>query len=174
MPIKDKTMSIIRFRPNSQSSLQALFEDIFYRDKSGNLVNSALLLYDRIRKEGLRASEWQKHISEVFKVLPTQAEETSVIESLSKKHLGQKLRGKKPYQTLLEMGQNGQLRLSEKEVSVLGRVSGWHSAVSTYYSIINKLKAIGMIDKKDGQYISSERFLDRLRSIEKSLQEPGR
>jgi len=181
MPLKDKSMSIIRIRPLNSYSLQSLFEDIFYRDKTGNLVNSAILLYEKIRKDpsrGLRSSDWQNHVSDIFKVESIQFDENNALKEISQKHdsflkAGESkrgLRGKKPYQVLLEKHSKGEIKLTEKEQDLLKRVSNWHSAVSSYYSIITKLRAIGMIEKKEGNYVISKKFVLSLKSIEKSLQ----
>jgi len=173
MPIKDKSMSIIRIKPSSQHSLSSFFQDIFYRDKSGSLAGSALRIYNKIRQEpGIRSSEWQEHISTVFKVTPVDFAEVAVLKEICKKHgLTERLRGKKPYQVLIEKHSNGKIKIDEKELALLQRVSKWHSAVSSYYSIINKLKAIGMIEKKEGNYIASNRFVNSLKAIERSLQD---
>jgi hypothetical protein len=180
MPLKDKSMSIIRIRPLNSYSLQSLFEDIFYRDKTGNLVNSAILLYEKIRKDpakGLRSSEWQNHVSDIFKIESIQFDENNALKELSQKYesilkAGESkrgLRGKKPYQALLDKHSKGDIKLNEKEHSLLQRVSNWYSAVSSYYSILNKLKAIGMIEKKEGNYVISKKFVSSLSSIEKAL-----
>jgi hypothetical protein len=178
MPIKDKSMSVIRVRPSSEQNLLSLFEDIFYRDKSGLLSGSALKLYNKICKEnGIRSSEWQNHISEVFSVKPILAAESDNLKEICDKHSGilkhkeskSGLRGKKPYQVLMEKHMKGEIKLGEAETNLLGRVSKWFSAVSSYYSIINKLKAIGMIEKKESNYILSNRFTEKLKSIEKIL-----
>ena len=177
MPIKDKRMSIIRLKPSSQHTLSSLFEDIFYRDKSGALASSALRLYNKIRKEpGIKSSDWQKHISEVFKAQPVDFAENAVLKEICRKYSvndenPKGLRGKKPYLLLIGKHSNGKLKLDEKELSLLRRVSKWHSAVSSYYSIINKLMAIGLIDKKESSYVPSNKFINSLKSIEKTLQQ---
>lgn len=175
MPIKDKNMSIIRLRYSPHHSLASLFEDIFYRDKKGALASAAFAIYKKIIHEpGLRSSEWQNHISSVFKVDPLDANEALVLKEICKKHnLAENnpkgLRGKKPYQVLVEKHSNGKIKLDEKELALLRKASKWHSAVSSYYSIINKLKAIGLIEKKEGNYVQSSKFVNSLKAIEKVL-----
>jgi len=177
MPIKDKSMSIIRLKSSSHHSLQSLFEDIFYRDKTGALAKSALILYNKIKQEpGLRSSEWQNYIANVFKISPLDFAEIEVLKEICKRYdvkadSKKGLRGRKPYHVLVEKHSKGRIKLEEKELELLQHVSRWHSAVSSYYSIINKLKAIGLIEKKEGNYIASNRFVASLRAIEKSLSE---
>lgn len=179
MPIKDKTMSIIRLRPCAEHSLASVFGDIFYRDKSSLLANSALYIYNKLKKtpEGLKPSEWEKHVSEIFKVNYIENIDFPLLKDLCQKHSQflksdskTGLRGKKPYKILLKKFLKNEIKLSEQEEALLKRVSKWNSAVSSYYSIINKLKAIGIIEKKQGCYILSNKFANCLKSIENSLQ----
>ncbi|HLE06635.1 MAG TPA: hypothetical protein VI790_04730, partial [Candidatus Nanoarchaeia archaeon] len=71
-----------------------------------------------------------------------------------------KLRGKKAFKDLLS---DPSLEASYRDV--LMRASKWHSAVTSYYSILNKLKALGLIEKADGYYVRSDKFLNRLSQV---------
>lgn len=178
MPIKDKTMSLIRIRTSLGHDLISFFNDIFYRDKSGLLANAALKFYEKLQKENsIPSSKWRECIFEIFGVPPIQLGESNALKEMCEKYANflackdskKGLRGKKPYQILLEKHSSGEANFNEKEIALLERVSKWYSALSSYYSIVNKLKALGIIEKKEGNYTLSNKFVEKLREIEKLL-----
>ena len=50
---------------------------------------------------------------------------------------------------------------------MLERAFEWNSAISAYYSVIRKLKGVGLIEKKRGYFIKSDKFLGTLKSLKK-------
>lgn len=175
MPIKDKTKTLIIMRNTPYSGFKAFLQDVFYKDKLGFLADKAYDLLKLIYKEPLPVKKWSEYISSVFKVERLTKDEEAVIDDLCFKHFGfhrenldaskSKLRGKKPYQLLLAKHDRNDLKLTDREIIVIKKVNAWYSAVTSYYSIINKLKALGVIDKREGVYQKSSKFKKRFSQL---------
>ena len=175
MPIKNKTMALIRLRKTPYSGLLSFLQDVFYRDVTGVLADKALKLLKRIYKEDVKASDWRVIISELFNVSYSTSADESVLDEVCFNHLGfhrmdveaskHKLRGRKVYQGLIEKDKAGVIKLSDRELSVLKKVNGWNKAVTSYYSVLNKLKALGFIEKKDKYYSKSQKFKNRFTQV---------
>lgn len=168
MSLKNKTMALIRLRKTPYSGLLSFLQDVFY--KKDELAEQALKLLRRVYEKEFKASDWNKLISELFSVEEPSKSDERVIDKAVKKHLGfhrenlraskYKLRGKKAYKKLLEKdGVSDEVRV------VLKKVSDWNSAVASYYSILNKLKALGLIEKSGGVYVKSEKFKRRFSQV---------
>ena len=175
MPIKDKTKSLIIIRNTPYSGFKAFLQDVFYKDKLGSLANKAYELLKLIYKAPVPVKSWSEQIKQVFNVKGLSKEEGLVLDDLCYRHLGfhrenldaskSRLRGRKPYQLMLKKHEQGSIKLTESEEELLKRVNAWHGAVASYYSIINKLKAIGLIDKREGCYQKSEKLKKRLSQL---------
>ena len=76
-----------------------------------------------------------------------------------------RLRGKKAYKNLAERDD-----VPQQIKDVLAKVSEWNSAVTAYYSIINKFKALGLIEKSGGFYMMSDKFSRRLLQVTSLLE----
>ncbi len=175
MPIKNKTMALIRIRKTPYSGLKAFLQDVFYKDETGVLAEKALELLKIAYAEPFKSSDWKKLVSKLFNVSECTSTDERVLDEICLKHLGfhrmdinaskNKLRGKKAYQELMNKSKAGAIKLSEDELSVLKKVNEWNRAVASYYSILNKLKALGFIEKKEGYYCKSERFKNRFTQV---------
>lgn len=178
MPLKNKTMSLIRIRSGSHySGFASFLQDIFYRDITGNLASKALELLKIVysSEDGVPATLWKEQVSKLFSVELVKEEDENSIKAIVEKYLGfskqdllaskARLRGKKPYQALLEKHKSGGIILSLDEEKVLNKVSKWYSSVTSYYSILNKLKALGILEKRNNSYRKSERFKRRLQQV---------
>lgn len=168
MPLKNKTMALIRLRKTPYSGLLSFLQDVFY--KKDELAGSALKFLRRVYEGEVKASDWKKVIRELFGVEELSESDEQVIDQAVVKHLGfhrqnlkaskYRLRGKKVYKKLLE--KDG---VSEEVRVVLKKVTDWNSAVTSYYSILNKLKALGLIEKSEGFYVKSEKFKRRFSQV---------
>lgn len=171
MPIKNKTMALIRLRKTPYSGLLSFLQDVFYRDVTGVLAEKALELLKMIYKEDVKASDWKKVIGSLFSVSESTSSDESMLDKVCFEYLGfhrmdveaskHKLRGRKAYQELMEKNN----KLSDGELSVLKKVNEWNKAVTSYYSILNKLKALGFIEKKEGCYCKSQKFKNRFTQV---------
>jgi hypothetical protein len=168
MALTKKTMALIRLRKTPYSGLLSFLQDVFYKQEL--LADKALNLLKIIYQEGFDASDWKKIVKLLFSVKePTQADD-GVIDKACIDHLGfhrqniraskTKLRGKKVYKKLLDNE-----KVPDEVKVVLKRVSSWNSAVTSYYSILNKLKALGLVEKASGAYVKSEKFKRRLSQV---------
>jgi len=168
MPLKNKTMALIRLRKTPYSGLLSFFQDLFYKQE--DLSSKALELLGFIYENGFKASDWKEMIQQLFKVnQPTIADER-VIDEACFKYLGfhredlqaskAKLRGRKAYKKLLD-----QSNVADDVKVVLKKVSNWNSAVTSYYSILNKLKALGFVEKNEGVYVKSDKFKRRFNQV---------
>ena len=175
MKYKDK--GLIRLSKEDYLSLSALLEDIFYRDKVKRLAPAALTFLEKVHKnDGLSSRDWQFHVADLFKCKPIEPGDEKALDILCQKYLNlnradkiaskSSLRGKKPYQALLERHKRGELQLSQAEIGLLEKINTWHSAISSYYSMINKLRAMGFIEKKKSLYIKSSKFQEKLKQMD--------
>jgi hypothetical protein len=168
MPIKNKTMALIRVRRTPYSGLLSFFQDVFFKQEG--LALKALEILKIIYSHEVKAEDWNKLITRVFNVDLLSKDEELIIDEACIKYLGfhredinfskARLRGKKAYKELL-IRENIEPSIKE----VLLKYSKWNSAVTSYYSIINKLKALGLIDKTNGYYNKSEKFKNRLTQV---------
>ncbi len=168
MPLKNKTMALIRLRKIPYSGLLSFMQDVFYKDEV--MANHALRLLERVYKQSIQASEWRSVVSELFGVKESSSADESVIDDACINYLGfhredvvaskAHLRGKKAYKQLLDRPD-----VKPEVKSVLKRVSAWNSAVTSYYSIINKLKALGLIEKIDNSYVKSNKLTNRFSQV---------
>jgi len=168
MPLKNKTMALIRLRKTPYSGLHSFFQDVFYKQDA--FASKALTFLKIIYKDNVKATDWKSSIKKLFDVnAPTIADER-VIDEACFKYLGfhredikaskARLRGKKAYKNLLERND-----LPSNMRKVLKKVSQWNSAVTSYYSILNKLKALGFIEKNSGVYVKSDKFKRRFSQV---------
>ena len=112
MPIKNKTMALIRLRKTPYSGLLSFLQDVFYRDVTGVLAEKALELLKIICKEDVKASDWRKMVGGLFNVSDSTSADESVLDKVCFNHLGfhrmdveaskHKLRGRKAYQELMD------------------------------------------------------------------------
>ena len=168
MPLKNKTMALIRVRKTPYSGLPSFLQDVFYKQEL--LADKAFLLLKVIYSKKTLVTDWKLLVKELFGVDSPSTGDESVISEACFKYLGfhrenitaskAKLRGKKAFKDLLS---DPSLEASYRDV--LMRASKWHSAVTSYYSILNKLKALGLIEKADGYYVRSDKFLNRLSQV---------
>jgi hypothetical protein len=166
MPIKEKDKGLIRLRNTQYESLQQFLEDVFYRDKNKSLTKAANQLLMKIYERGefgLRSKNWKGHISEIFECLAPTTEDEDALLVLAKKQLGEKKvkRGEKAYQLMLKEANEGKIKLTDEEKKLLEKICGWNACISSYYSIVNKLRAIGLIEKKKGHYFKSRKFFEQ-------------
>ena len=61
--------------------------------------------------------------------------------------------------------------VSEDELETVKKYFEWNSCVSGYYSVVNKLKVLGIIEKKSGNYFLSKVFSAKLASIKSLIEE---
>jgi hypothetical protein len=168
MPIKNKTMALIRLRKTPYSSLLSFLKDVFYKQE--DLADKALAFLGFIYQQEFKASDWSKMIEHLFEVKQPSSADDRVIDEACFKYLGfhreninaskARLRGKKAYMKLLESPE-----VDDGVKSVLKRVSDWNGAVASYYSVINKLKALGLVEKNQGYYVSSDKFKRRFSQV---------
>jgi len=166
MTIKEKDASLVRIGGNN-NSLEDFLRDIFYKDKNGRLVKAALIFLYKISESGslgLRAKNWHFYIMDMFNVEPLEKEEEELIRSLFERYK-EHLNRKKPAQKLLSLFNNKKIELSDYELEVLKKFSVWNSSISSYYSVVNKLKAIGLIEKREGNYYLSEKLKNKMKKI---------
>ncbi len=167
MVLKNKSMALIRIRKTPYSGLISFLQDIFFKDQK--LAKIAYNLLKEIYSKGILSKDWRVIIKKYFEVSPPTSDDELKLDEACEKYLGfkrqnliaskQKLRGKKAYKLLLEKDIDEDIR------HALEKISKWNSAVASYYSILNKLKAIGLIEKSNGMYIKSDRFKKRLSQI---------
>ncbi|MDD5181892.1 MAG: hypothetical protein PHC66_01825 [Candidatus Nanoarchaeia archaeon] len=167
MPIKDKNKTLIKFRSSNYEILNDFLKDVFYKDEnlSAPAYELMRLIYDR-KELGLSAANWKSYIETIFNTKQVSAEDSALLDGIILKHnITDTKRGSKPYENLLGMHSKGRLSLSEAEKQVLEKALKWNSCVSSYYSILNKLKAIGLVEKKQGRYHKSRSIFDRFTQI---------
>ncbi len=173
MPLKNKTMALIRLRKTPYSGLLSFLQDVFFRQE--NLAEKAIVLLGKIYSGGYDAKSWKSVVSELFNVTPPSGKDEEVIDEACVEYLGfhreniraskARLRGKKAYKEMMERED------IPKEIrEVLGKVSEWNSAVTAYYSIINKFKALGLIEKSGSSYVMSDKFSRRLLQVASMLE----
>lgn len=168
MPIKDKNKTLIKFRSDNYGSLKDFLNDIFYKDE--NLSKPAYelmrLVYDR-KESGLQAKNWKSYIASLFNAESLSSEENEFLARIIEKYsISTSNRGAKPYESLLDLGKEKKIELADAEKQILEKILKWNSCISSYYSILNKLKAIGLIEKKSGRYHKSTAIFDRFRQIQ--------
>jgi len=172
MPIKDKNKTLIKFRSNNYEILNDFLKDVFYKDEnlSAPAYELMRLIYDR-KDLGLSAANWKSYIETVFNTKQVSAEDSAVLDGILNKHnvLNSK-RGSKPYEHLLDLHSKGRLNLNDAEKQVLEKALKWNACVSSYYSILNKLKAIGLVEKKQGHYHKSKLIFDRFTQIKSFIE----
>jgi len=152
----------------SYKTLDNFFEDLFY--KNPKLVKAALKFIDMVysKTNGIMASSWRSNISKLFNCYPLERNEKNMLKDVLKKYSGiLPSRGSKIYKILLEKNKNDKIKLNDSERVVLERAFEWNSAISAYYSVIRKLKGVGLIEKKRGYFIKSDKFLGTLKSLKK-------
>ena len=156
------------FRINSKPymRLDAFFEDLFY--KNPKLGKIALRFVNIIYSEasGVMADSWRSNISRLFKCYPLDENEEKMLKNILNTYFNIiKSRGSKNYKILLEKDRNNEIELGDAERTILKRAFEWNSAVSGYYSILKKLKGIGLIKKSKGYFIRSNEFLNVLNNL---------
>ena len=150
-------------------TLAEFFENLFY--KNHKLAKIALGFFEMVgsKTNGIMASSWRSNISKLFKCYPLNEDDEKALKSVLEKNLDLlKSRGGKNYKTILEKYKNNKIKLDDSEIDVLERAVEWNSAVSGYYSIIKKLRGVGLIEKRKGFFIKSNKFLqtlDRLKGL---------
>lgn len=172
MPIKDKNKTLIKFRSNNYGAIHDFLKDVFYKDE--NLSKPAYellrLIYDR-KDLGLSAANWKSYIETIFNTKQVSAEDSIVLDKALNNHsITNTKRGSKPYENLLDLHGKGRLNLDETEKQVLEKALKWNTCVSSYYSILNKLKAIGLVEKKHGHYHKSTAIFDRFTQIKSFIE----
>jgi hypothetical protein len=169
LPLKSKGRCLIKLRREGYNNIKEFLEDVFYRDSNLAKYSYELLrmIYDR-KELGLQAKNWKEHIADVFDVRPLTEEESAELKKLYA-HTKSPANIKKPYLTLLRRSQRGEIELHGPEQELLKKAIAWNSFVSTYYSILNKFVAIGLVDKKEGKYVKSNTLLNQFKSIEKTI-----
>ncbi len=162
MPLKNKSMALIRIRRTPYSSLESFMKDLFYKNEE--LSGKAIKLLTMIYLKELKSSDWKSIITELFNVNePTSNDELIVSEALSKKGI---YKEEVKSRIKLRLLHNELLNSSdERVVNAVKRINEWNSAVTSYYSIINKLRAVGLIEKQEGVYKKSSKFSNRLNQI---------
>ncbi|MFA5405904.1 MAG: hypothetical protein WC307_00905 [Candidatus Nanoarchaeia archaeon] len=168
MPLKNKTMALIRLRKIPYSGLLSFLQDVFYKDDV--MAGKALKLLEMVYKKSIPASDWKSVVSELFNVKPASSSDESVIDDACINYLGfhredvilskARLRGRKAYKQLLERSD-----VKPDVKLILKKVSDWNSAVTSYYSIINKMKALGLIEKTDNFYVKSNKLSNRFSQV---------
>ncbi len=162
MPLKNKSMALIRIRRTPYSSLESFMKDLFYKNEE--LSSKAMKLLTLIYSDGLKSSDWKLIIRELFNVSePTKSDELIISEALSKKgvykeEVKSRIKLRLLHNELLNSG-------DEEVINAVKRINEWNSAVTAYYSIINKLRAVGLIEKQEGVYKKSTKFNNRLNQI---------
>ncbi len=167
--MKDKVL--IKLSHNSYSSLIDFLEGVFYRDK--NLAKVALKFLEKIYRTeyGISSKQWRSHISELFNCYPIDEEDEAMLNKIYEKYKNfvEKERGKKPYYLLLKKDKNGEIELLEDEKIILEKAAKWNASISSYYSILRKLKCIGLIEKKKGYLIKSKKIFEILKGIKECI-----
>lgn len=168
MPLKNKSMALVRIRRTPYSGLLSFLQDVFFKQES--LAEKAISLLRIIYNGDIKTAEWRRLVKELFIVEELTSSDERVIDDACIKYLGlnrmdvtaskAKLRGRKAYKDLL--GNGG---LDNELRKVLERASRWNGAVASYYSVINKLKALGFIEKESGYYVKSDKFVNRLQQV---------
>lgn len=171
MPIKEKEKSMIKLGNQKYEDIKEFLADVFYRDK--NLTDPAFeimrLIYDR-KELGMEVKNWKEHISNTFNIEHLNEEESEQLKKVYQRfYTSVSAKGAKPYQTLLKRAEKGEISLSSAEKEIIEKSVKWNASVSTYYSVLNKLAAIGLIEKKEGRYYKSRKILDQFKSIEKAI-----
>lgn len=172
MPIKDKNKTLIKFRSNNYEVLNDFLKDVFYKDEnlSAPAYELMRLIYDR-KDLGLSAANWKSYIETIFNTKHISAEDSVLLDGIILKHnITNTKRGSKPYENLLDLHSKGRLSLNETEKQVLEKALKWNACVSSYYSILNKLKAIGLVEKKQGHYHKSKLIFDRFTQIKSFIE----
>lgn len=173
MPIKDKEKCLIKVRNLPYKDIREFLEDIFYKDEDKNLSKYAYevlrLIYDR-KESGMQAKNWKEHIKNIFGCATITEEETVELKKIYDRfHKVASSRGKKPYLAIIKLAKEGKAQISEAEHVLLSKAIKWNSSVSTYYSIINKLVAVGLVEKREGKYFRSPKLLEQFKHIEKLI-----
>jgi hypothetical protein len=169
LPLKSKGRCLIKLRREGYNNIKEFLEDVFYRDSNLAKYSYELLrlIYDR-KSLGLQAKNWKEHIADVFDAKPLTEEEEATLKALHARTRS-KADIRKPYLTLLRRSQRGEIELSGPEQELLKKAIAWNSFVSSYYSILNKFVAIGLVDKKEGKYHKSNSLLNQFKNIEKTI-----
>ncbi len=168
MPLKNKTMALIRLRKTPYSGLLSFMQDVFFRNEKQAIKAMGLLKI--IYEKKINTKDWRQIIKELFEVEEINHHDEQLIDEACIKYLGfhrenitaskTRLRGKKAYKELIERQD-----ISDELRKTLNKTTKWNSAVTMYYSIINKLKAIGLIEKTNSQYVKSDKFKRRFSQV---------
>jgi transcriptional regulator CtsR len=173
MPIKEKEKCLIKISNKPYKDIREFLEDIFYKDDGKNLSKQAYeimrMIYDR-KESGLQAKNWKEHIKNVFGCAPVAEEESSELKKIyGRFHKVESSRGKKPYLAIIKQVEEGKAQLPEAEKELLKKAIKWNSSVSTYYSVLKKLVATGLVEKREGKYFRSSKLLEQFKHIEKII-----
>ena len=123
-------------------------------------------------KFGIPSKRWQAYVSEIFEVDLIYEDDEKVFSFLKEKYPNlDSGRGSKFYVNLLKLANDDKISLSKGEINALKKAVEWNSAVSGYYSIVNKLKEIGLIKKENGMLKRDESFFNNLTNLKKFLSE---
>lgn len=164
---------LVKIENKPYEDLNALVKSIFYKDEK--LAEIAIKILKKIYRSefGIRSGRWISNISEFFGVYPIDESEKEIIEKINNSYLGQTKhkRGVKQYASLIGRAKKGEITLSDEERDVLEKNVKWNSSISSYYTIIKKLKNIGLIEKKKGYLVKSKKFSNALESIKEILKE---
>ncbi|MCD6547051.1 MAG: hypothetical protein J7K22_00695 [Nanoarchaeota archaeon] len=159
-------MALIDLNERVYKDLYDFFSDVFYKNKS--LAGYAVKLYDKISNEKFYTKNWKSYVCQIFNAYPITEDEEKILNELCKRYFkDNQLKGKKPFLKLLSNYKNGELHLTDDEVFLIKKAIMWNAAVSGYYSIINKLKSLGIIKRKGPMYVKSNKFCDSIESIRK-------
>ena len=165
---------LVSLKKENYENLKDFLSSVFYRDDSAQLSKAAFMLVHKINScgnFGLRASDWKIHVMDSFNVEQPEQGDKEIVDNMLAKYDLKRARGSKPIKALLSKHKKGKLKLPKDELEVLENYLVWNSAISGYYSIIKKLKAIGFIERKEGNYFLSSKLSDRLSQIKKIIKE---
>lgn len=148
------------------SSFDDFLKDVFFKKPELSKIAIAFLQKVYSSFNGVPAEEWPRQITEFFGIYQPRDEELQKLRQLYKQHFN-KEPGVKPYQQLLKLKE----KLNAEDVEIIEKVAKWNSSVSSYYSMLNKLKALGLVERKKGKYTKSDSFGNNMSGLSKMFDE---
>ncbi len=165
-------MESVLLKFKNYENLHEFLECLFYKNKE--LSEPALKFLEKLDREKIMfTKKWKRYIIEIFGCYPLKENERKDLEDIyNEYHLNlEKGRGKKLNLKILEKSEKNEINILPEQKLLLEKSIRWNSSVSGYYSILKKLKKVGLIEKKEGEIKKSKNILKTLNKISEIFME---